>query len=136
MSERRDSMKHKAVRNNQIKDSKAVQYRLVDKQGNTKYIGMTNNPAARQIEHLQSGKMKAGDRMEIQSRAVDRNKAERLESGRLHGHRQSNQGKNPSGNKTRDGKYTPRSGGGRSGGGRSSGGRSGGGRAGEGFRGR
>lgn len=88
----------------QVKDGKAVQYAITDKNGQTKYIGTTNNPRRRAVEHRESGKMKQGDKMQVQSRAISRQKAEQLEGGRLKGHRRET-GSNPERNTTNDGRY-------------------------------
>ena len=88
----------------QIKDGKSVQYAIKDQLGNTKYVGSTNNPTRRASQHQQSGKMQQGDKLEIQSKAITKQQAERLEAGRLSGHRREH-GKNPEGNRTNDGQY-------------------------------
>ena len=67
----------------QIRQSKVVQYAIKGKDGGTKYIGSTNNPTRRTAEHRETGKLKQGDRLEVQSRPVSRGKAEQLEAGRL-----------------------------------------------------
>ena len=91
----------------QVKDGKVVQYAVKDKNGKTTYIGSTNNPARRAAQHKASDKMRRGDTLEVQSRPITRGKAERLESGRLKGHRQQH-GRNPQHNATNDGQYHPR----------------------------
>ena len=88
----------------QVRDGKAVQYSIRDSKGNTKYIGTTNNPARRAGEHRESGKLKGKDKLVVESRAIDRSKAERVEAAKLSSHRQS-QGGNPRHNVTSDGKY-------------------------------
>ena len=91
----------------QVRNGKVVQYAVQTQSGKTTYIGSTNNPTRRAAQHQQNGKMGTGDRLVVQSRPISRAKAERLESGRLHGHRQEN-GRNPRHNATRDGRYQPR----------------------------
>ena len=88
----------------QLKGGSVVQYAVKSKNGKTTYIGSTNNPTRRASEHRKSGKMRRGDKMEVQSRALPRDKAERLERGRLKGHRRAH-GRNPQHNKTSDGQY-------------------------------
>ena len=90
-----------------VKGGKVVQYAIKGKSGETKYVGTTDNPTRRASQHQQSGKMQLGDRLEVQSRPLPRNKAENLERGRLKGHRQA-QGRNPQHNTTNDGQYHPR----------------------------
>lgn len=94
-------------RKGQIKGGKAVQYAIKGEDGQTKYLGSTNNPTRRASEHQKSGKMRPGDNLEVQSRAISRRKAEQLESGRLKGHRRT-AGSNPQHNTTNDGQYHPR----------------------------
>ena len=94
----------KAAPKGQIKDGKAVQYAIKGKTGETKYIGSTNNPTRRAAQHQQSGKMKRGDRLEVQSKPVSRQQANSLEAGRLSGHRKAHGG-NPERNHTNDGQY-------------------------------
>lgn len=88
----------------QVRDGKAVQYSIKDAKGNTKYIGTTNNPTRRAGEHRESGKLKGKDKLVVETRAIDRSKAERVEAGKLRSHRQS-QGGNPRHNVTNDGKF-------------------------------
>ena len=88
----------------QIKGGRVVQYAIKGKNGQTTYIGSTNNPTRRASQHRKSGKMRPGDKLEVQSRAISRSKAERLESGRLKGHRSAH-GRNPRHNVTRDGQF-------------------------------
>ena len=91
----------------QIKDGRVVQYAVKGKNGQTRYIGTTNNPRRRAAQHRESGKIGPNDNLEVQSKAISRGKAERLESGRLKGHRQEH-GSNPQHNTTKDGQYHPR----------------------------
>lgn len=91
----------------QVKNGKSVQYAIKGENNETKYIGTTGNPRHRAAQHMESGKMQLGDRLEVQSRAIPREKAEGLEAGRLQGHRQTH-GQNPKHNTTNDGKYHPR----------------------------
>ena len=91
----------------QIKSGKVVQYAIKDKNGRTKYIGSTNNPTRRAAEHRESGKMRSGDNLEVQSRPISRRKAEQLERGRLKGHRRTH-GDHPQYNATNNGRYHPR----------------------------
>ena len=91
----------------QIKRGKVVQYAIKGENDQTKYIGSTNNPTRRSAEHRESGKMRSGDKLEVQSRPISRGKAEQLESGRLKDHRRTH-GDNPQLNTTNDGQYRPR----------------------------
>ena len=88
----------------QIKGGQAVQYAVKGKNGQTKYIGKTNNPRRRAVQHRESGKMGPNDKLEVQSKAISHGKAERLESGRLKGYRQEH-GHNPQHNTTNDGQF-------------------------------
>ena len=90
-----------------IKEGKVVQYAVKNKAGQTTYIGSTNNPTRRAAQHLKSGKMQPSDKLQIQSRAIPRAKAEGLEKGRLEGHRRTN-GRNPQHNVASDGQFHPR----------------------------
>ena len=92
----------------QIKGGNAVQYSIKGPKGETKYIGTTNNPTRRAAEHRESGKMGSGDRLKVETRAVSRPKAERLEAAKLRTHRRV-YGGNPEHNTTSDGKYHLRS---------------------------
>ena len=91
-------------RKGQIKSGQAVQYAIKDSDGNTKYLGTTNNPRRRAAEHRDTGKLGAGDKMEVQTRAVSRGAAESVERGRLASHR-NRHGGNPEHNATNDGKF-------------------------------
>lgn len=91
----------------QIRSGKAVQYAVKGRGGQTKYIGSTNNPTRRAAEHRKSGKMQPGDKLQVQSRAISRGKAESLERGRLQGHRREH-GRNPKHNVTSDGQFQRR----------------------------
>ncbi len=88
----------------QIKGGKAVQYAIKGKTGETKYIGSTNNPTRRAAQHQQSGKMQPGESLEIQIKPISREQANRLEAGRMSGHRKAHGG-NPERNHTNDGQY-------------------------------
>ena len=81
-----------------------MQYAIKDSDGNTKYLGTTNNPRRRAAEHRDTGKLGAGDKMEVQTRAVSRGAAESVERGRLASHR-NRHGGNPEHNATNDGKF-------------------------------
>ena len=88
----------------QIKGGNAVQYSIQGPKGETKYIGTTNNPTRRAAEHRESGKMKSGDRLKVETRAVSRPKAEKVEASKLRTHRKFHSG-NPKYNTTNDGKF-------------------------------
>ena len=91
----------------QVRDGKSVQYSIKGSDGQTKYIGTTNNPTRRAAQHQETGKMGPGDRMNVETRPTSRSKAESVEGGKLRTHRQTH-GRNPQHNKTNDGKYHPR----------------------------
>ena len=90
----------------QINSGKTVQYSIKDPKGITKYIGTTNNPSRRSAEHRQSGKLGQGDKLVVETRAVSRTSAERVETAKLASYRQ-NHGDTPKHNTTKDGKYHP-----------------------------
>ena len=98
------SSRSAATPKGQIKRGKAVQYAIKGKTGETKYIGSTNNPTRRAAQHQQSGKMQPGDSLEVQSKPISRQQANRLAAGRLSGHRKTHGG-NPERNHTNDGQY-------------------------------
>ena len=89
----------------QVKSAKAVQYSVKDRHGKTKYIGTTNNPGRRASEHRESGKLKGGDKLVVETRAVTRKVAEGLEQRKLASHRRSHRGQNPQHNTTNDGSF-------------------------------
>ena len=91
-------------RKGQIKSGKAVQYAIKDSDGDTKYLGTTNNPRRRAAEHRETGKLGPGDKLEVQTNAVSRRAAELVERGRLASHRKRH-GHNPEHNITDDGKF-------------------------------
>ena len=80
---------------------KAVIYKIVDRQGRAKYIGATNYPAKRRIQHLQSGKK---GRFVITSKPLPRSVAERNETRNLRSYRNAT-GRRPRYNKTWNGKF-------------------------------
>ena len=90
----------------QIKSGKTVQYSIKTRKGNTKYIGMTNNPTRRAAEHKKAGKLGRGDKLVVETKAVQRKSAERVEAAKLASHRRRH-GSNPKHNTTNDGKFHP-----------------------------
>ena len=74
--------KQKPTPKGQVHNVKAVQYAIKDSNGTTKYIGTTNNPRRRAAQHKESGKVQAGDRLVVETRAVTRQQAERQESSK------------------------------------------------------
>ena len=90
----------------QINSGKTVQYSLQDSRGNTTYIGSTNNPTRRTAQHQQSGKMQPGDKLRVETKAIPRKVAEKVEAAKLASHRQ-NHGQNPRKNNTNDGRFHP-----------------------------
>ena len=89
----------------QVKSGKAVQYAIKGPRGGTKYVGTTNNPRRRAAEHRDSGKLKRGDKLVVESRPVPRGVAEKMERGKLASHRDSHRGRNPKHNTTNDGQF-------------------------------
>ena len=87
-----------------IGGGKAVQYSVKNSQGKTKYVGSTKNPRARAAQHQESGKMGAGDKLVVETRAVNRRDAQKVEAAKIKAHRQQH-GKNPTHNKTNDGQF-------------------------------
>jgi predicted GIY-YIG superfamily endonuclease len=81
-----------------------VTYKLVSNNRAT-YIGTTNNPSRRLVEHMQSGKN--FDKMVITSPVLPRKEAERREARNIESYREAT-GKNPKYNKTPDGKFKKR----------------------------
>ena len=90
----------------QVRSGKTVQYSIKDKQGDTKYVGTTNNPTRRAAEHRASGKLQPSEKLVVETRAIDRQKAEKVEAAKLASHRRQ-KGANPARNRTNDGKYHP-----------------------------
>ena len=88
----------------QVKNGKAVQYAIRDRRGKAKYYGTTNNPGRRAVEHRKSGKLGKGDRLVVESRAIPRKSAEKVEAAKLASHRRQHR-RNPKHNTTNDGKY-------------------------------
>ena len=87
-----------------IGGGKAVQYSVKSSRGKTTYVGSTNNPRARAAQHKESGKMGSGDKLVVETRAVSRPDAQKVEAAKIKAHRQQH-GKNPTHNKTKDGQY-------------------------------
>ena len=106
---RRSSSRRSAKSRPKGQTSGVVQYSIKDAKGKTTYIGTTNNPRRRAAEHSSSGKLKKGDRLVVETRAVSRKSAGRVESVKLSAHRRKN-GQSPKNNATRDGKFHPRQG--------------------------
>lgn len=80
---------------------KSVTYKLVQN-NRAVYIGVTNDPNTRIIQHLQSGKL--FDQMVITSPLLPRQEAERRESRNIASYREAT-GRNPRYNKTSNGKF-------------------------------
>lgn len=77
-------------------------YTLRARNGQIKYVGVSNNPARRAIEHKQAGKT---GRMKVEIRHQTRASALRWERQRLTAYRKHHGGKNPPLNKTLSGSY-------------------------------
>ena len=80
---------------------KKVTYKLV-KSGRAVYVGTTNNPKRRNIEHSKSGKRY--DYMQVTSPRVSKTEAERREARNLRSYKKAT-GKKPKYNKTSSGKF-------------------------------
>lgn len=107
---RRFRSRGRSLSKGKIRGGKSVQYAIIGPGGRgqkTKYIGTTNNPRRRAIEHLQNGKMSKGDRLVVQTKPISRKSALRVESSKLAAHRRQH-GRNPRHNRTNDGGYHPR----------------------------
>lgn len=81
--------------------NKAVTYKKVDRFGRATYIGVTNNPRARAIEHNLSGRR---GRFVVTSRITSRRTALRNETRNLNSYRGAT-GRRPKYNKTNNGKF-------------------------------
>ena len=88
----------------QVGSGKVVQYSIKNSKGATTYVGSTNNPTRRAGEHRDSGKIGPGDKLVVETKAISRRSAEKVESAKLGSHRRS-QGSNPKHNVTNDGKF-------------------------------
>ena len=88
----------------QVKNGKTVQYAIRDGKGKAKYYGTTNNPRRRAAEHRKSGKLSKGDRLVVETRAIPRRSAEKVEATKLASHRRQHR-RNPKHDTTKDGKY-------------------------------
>ncbi len=80
---------------------KAVTYKITDRQGRAKYIGVTNHPAKRSVQYYQSGKV---GRFVVTSRPLPRRTALRQETRNLSSYRSAT-GRKPRYNKTWNGKF-------------------------------
>lgn len=90
-----------------MKSGKAVQYAIKDRRGKSTYYGTTNNPRRRAAEHMKSGKLGKGDRLVVETKAISRKSAEKVEAAKLASHRRQHRS-NPKHNTTKDGKYHQR----------------------------
>ena len=88
----------------QIKSGKTVQYSIKNRKGSTTYVGSTNNPTRRAAEHREAGKLSRGDKLVVETRAIPRKSAERVEAAKLASYRRR-YGTNPKHNTTKDGKF-------------------------------
>lgn len=80
---------------------KAVTYKIVDGNGRAKYIGTTNYPAKRKIQHKEAGKI---GRFVVTSKPLPRRIAERNEARNICSYKKAT-GKKPKYNKTWNGKF-------------------------------
>ena len=88
----------------QVGSGRVVQYSIKNSEGATTYVGSTNNPTRRAGEHRDSGKLGPKDKLVVETRAISRRSAEKVEAAKLGSHRRS-QGSNPKHNVTNDGKF-------------------------------
>ena len=106
-SARRNSNSRSGARpKGQIKSGKKIQYAIEDSKGRPNYYGTTNNPSRRAAEHKKTGKLGRGDKLVVQTRAISRKSAERVEAAKLRSHRRQH-GRNPKHNTTSDGQFHP-----------------------------
>ena len=91
-------------RKGQIRAGKKVQYAIQSSRGNTKYIGTTNNPLRRTIEHLKAGKLGPKDKLVVQTRPISQKSAEGVETAKLASFRRK-YGRNPKHNTTNNGRW-------------------------------
>ena len=75
-------------------------YTLRSRRGKVVYVGTTNNPRRRAVEHQKSGKY---GHMQVETPGMPRGLARRWEAARLERHRRQHKGRNPRYNKTRTG---------------------------------
>lgn len=75
-------------------------YTLRGKNGKINYVGTTNNPSRRAAEHQAEGKPGT---LQTETRPMPRQSAEQWETNRLKIYREHHGGKNPPGNKTKNG---------------------------------
>ena len=75
-------------------------YTIRNRRDKVVYVGTTNNPRRRAVEHQKSGKY---GHMQVETVGMTRGLARRWEARRLAGHRRRNNGRNPRYNKTRSG---------------------------------
>ena len=101
---RRNSPGAAAKPKGQISSGKAVQYSIKGPKGGTKYIGTTNNPRRRAAEHRETGKLGPKDKLVVETRAVLRSFAEKVEAAKL-SHYRNRHGTNPKHNTANDGRF-------------------------------
>lgn len=83
-----------------IKFGKKVGYTLRDSRGRILYVGITNDPEAREQEHWDDGKR---GRLQVETKPMSWSYARRWEARKLAAYRRRNGGKNPPYNRTRSG---------------------------------
>ena len=86
-----------------LRGGEVAVYQVVGPDGYVKYIGSSNNPRFRAVEHLESGKVAMGDVIHIIGRYKTRHAAEAAEETAIRRFRNTH-GRNPPGNMTRDGR--------------------------------
>ena len=75
-------------------------YTIRDSKGRIKYVGETNNPQRRAVEHKRAGK---GGTLQVETRPMPRGWARRWEKQKLARHRKTHGGQNPAHNQTPSG---------------------------------
>ena len=75
-------------------------YTIRGRSGKVKYVGITNNPGRRAVQHRRSGKR---GQLQVETSGMSRGKARRWEGTRLARFRKSDRGRNPTYNKTTSG---------------------------------
>ena len=93
-------------RRNKARSKRAASYvySIYDRRGRRKYVGSTNSPRRRFKEHMAAGKIRRGDSLRVESYAMRRRDAERLEARKIQGYRRRT-GRLPRLNHTPDGQY-------------------------------
>ena len=84
----------------------AMVYSIYNSRRKRTYVGTTANPERRAAQHANSGKLRRGGKLVMESKRMPRRDAERLEAKKIEGYRRRT-GRLPKDNKTSDGQYHP-----------------------------